>query len=128
MKRFFFLSGTICCLLFSGSSLHAQQNIAPAKGQFEINTGAREKVLALYRLSPAYPDNILLEINPSAPFPLRASVVNEKGAEQFKLKAEEVTLRYANSIDISKLKKGSYFIEVYPGRDKQQVIRIPFTK
>lgn len=129
MKRLFFLFGTLLCLLLSGSLIYAQQkNAVPAKGQFEFRTSINGQAQAHYTLTPAYPDNLVLQIRPSAPFTLNARIVNDKGTEQIKLGSEEVTLRYVNNIDISMLAKGRYFIEVQAGTDKQQTIKIPFTR
>lgn len=129
MKRLFFLFSTLLCLLLSGSLSYAQQkNATPAKGQFEIRTGINEQVQAYYTLTPAYPNNLVLQIRPSAPFTLHARIINDKGTEQIKLGSEQVTLRYVNNIDIVGLAKGRYFIEVQAGMDKQQTIKIPFTR
>lgn len=129
MKRLFFLFGTLLCLVLSGSLSYAQQkNATPAKGQFEIRTDINEQVQAYYTLTPAYPDNLVLQIRPSAPFTLNARIINDKGTQQIILGSEQVTLRYVNNIDISRLTKGRYFIEVQSGTDKQQSIKIPFTR
>jgi hypothetical protein len=129
MKRFFSLSGTLLCLVLSVSSGFAQQkNAAPVKGQFEIKTSTTTQVQAQYTLTPAYPDNLVLQIRPSAPFTLDARIVNDKGIEQMKLGSEQVTLRYVNNIDMARLAKGHYFIEIQAGMDKQQTIKIPFTR
>lgn len=129
MKRLFFLFGILLCLLLSGSLLYAQQkNATAANGQFEIRTSSNGQVQAHYTLMPAYPDNLVLQIRPSAPFTLNARIVNDKGIEQIKLGSEQVTLRYVHNIDLARLAKGRYFIEIQSGMDKQQTIKIPFTR
>lgn len=129
MKRLFSLSGTLLCLLLIATSGFAQQkNAAPARGQFEIKTSTSTSVQAQYTLTPAYPDNLVLQIRPSAPFTLNARIVNEKGIEQVKLSSEQVTLRYVHNMSIAGLAKGHYFIEIQTGTDKQQTIKIPFTR
>lgn len=129
MKRLSFLFGTLLCLLLPGLLTYAQQKNATAvKGQFDVTTSTNGQVRAHYTLMPAYPDNLVLQIRPSAPFTLNARIVNDKGVEQIKLGREQVTLRYVNNIDIAGLAKGHYFIEVQSDAERQQTIKIPFTR
>ncbi|HYD21745.1 MAG TPA: hypothetical protein VEB40_09745 [Flavipsychrobacter sp.] len=117
-------------LLAVGLTASAQQANADAavKGSLALELkGSTEAVTANYTVSRAYPDNILLQIRPSAEFKLNARIVDTKGNELMKLPSETVAGRYANSIDVSSLRKGDYFIEFY-GDTYRQNYRIPFAK
>ena len=120
----------LALLLAVGLTASAQQANADAavKGSLALELkGSTEAVTANYTVSRAYPDNILLQIRPSAEFKLNARIVDTKGNELMKLPSETVAGRYANSIDVSSLRKGDYFIEFY-GDTYRQNYRIPFAK
>lgn len=117
-------------LLAVGLTANAQQANpdAAVKGSLALELiGSTEAVTANYTVSRAYPDNILLQIRPSAEFKLNARIVDAKGNELMKLPSETVAGRYANSIDVSSLQKGDYFIEFY-GDTYRRNYRIPFAK
>ncbi|MCD6062400.1 MAG: hypothetical protein K0R82_311 [Flavipsychrobacter sp.] len=123
MKRAIFLSLVLTCLL-QITSYGQETNTTSGNFTFTQN-GA--PIQGHYSTMPAAPDNIVLQLSPSADFTLNAHIVDQEGKELIKLKAESVHLRYANSIDISSLGAGSYFIEIVTDNAAEN-LKIPFSK
>ena len=126
MKRTIFLSLLIISLLQFSAITFAQDAFSQITGNFAIDQNG-VTIEASYTLVPALPDNIVLHIRPSSEFVLNAHIVDADGKEMIKLETQTVAGRYVNSIDISKLAAGSYFIEVL-GATAEQNHRIGFTK
>lgn len=122
MKRTIFLSlvflGLFCC----NTAFADGQNSGTFNLTYNGNT-----ISAIYNVVPAEPDNIVLHIRPSSEFVLNAHVVDKDGKELIKLAPETVTGRYVNSIDVSKLPAGTYYIEVLGGTAEEKH-SIPFSK
>ncbi len=131
MKPVLFMS-MLCMLLLGGTAAFAQQAAVKTSetqsGNITLQNSTGKTINAYYTLAPAYPHNIVLQIRPSESFDLSASIVNAKGKEMMTIKQETVTGRYANSIDISKLSPGDYFIQLKYGVSNDQVYKIPFKK
>lgn len=128
MKRILFLSVGI--LLLSGFCSESRaQGTAPTKGSFEMSSSSKTTpVKASYSVSPAGPDNVVLQLIPDRPFTLNARIVDKQGKVVQAIPAEDIGLRYAQSINVSKLAPGEYFIEVVYGDKSEKNYRIPFTK
>jgi hypothetical protein len=127
MKRIIFLTA-LMIVLVSIQKTYGQKSI-PVKGSFEMPAKAGvAAVKAFYNVTEAANDNIVLQFVPDKPFKLNAHIVNNKGQEVQKINQQEVGLRYAESIDVSKLPAGDYFIEVLYGDNNEHNYRIPFTK
>ena len=127
MKQKVLLSALLC-IVFAAPSAFGQRvkvNSQSAVGTFNVSASSAQQVEARYAIRPAGPDNIVLMIAPKAAFTLNAHIIDSRGREVAKIPAEAVTLRYANSIDISKLAPGNYFIEVLSGGANNY--SIPFT-
>jgi hypothetical protein len=122
MKRIVFLS-----LLLFLFNIHAAFAENGSTGNFDI-IGTNGIVSVYYSIAPAYPDNVALQMRPNGEFNLNAHIVNANGEEVMKLKEETVTARYANSIDISALSAGDYYIELFYGENNEHSYRIPFSK
>lgn len=123
MKKAIILSLVFLCLLHPSSY---GQETSNASGNFTItHNGAA--IQGAYSIMPAAPDNIVLKLSPSADFMLNAHIVDQNGKELLKIDAVTVHLRYANSIDISSLGTGNYFIEIV-SENAAENLKIPFSK
>lgn len=130
MKKKFIYS--VFALLLSGSVMYGQNKSSEAtsiaKGDFDIVNAAGEPVHARYFVSRGLPDNLTILITPNKAFQMHARITDAKGNELIKIKQEEVTMRYANSVDISSLPAGNYFLELSYGKDDAQTYSIAFAK
>ena len=126
MRRILFLS--VGVLLLSGFNESKAQGPASTKGSFEMATASKTAVKASYSVSPAGANNVVLQLTPDKPFTLNARIIDKQGKVVQAIPTEEVGLRYAESIDVSKLAPGEYFIEVVSGDKSEENYRIPFTK
>lgn len=126
MKKRNFLVILFALFISLSPKMYAVGNEANT-GSFEMMNSTGEAVTVHYSVTPAYPDKLAVMMNPSASFTLSSRIVDTEGNEKIKIKEETVTARYANSIDISSLTPGSYFIEVVTGNE-QPPYRIAFTK
>jgi hypothetical protein len=128
MRRILFLS--VGALLLSGFCNESRaQGAAATRGSFEMSTAGQTAPLqASYSITPAGADNVVLQLTPDKPFTLNARIVDKQGKVMQAIPTEDVGLRYAQSIDVSKLAPGEYFIEVLYGDKSEKNYRIPFTK
>jgi hypothetical protein len=125
MKKTIFFSVLITCLLqFSATSF--AQDASQTTGNFKIDQNG-VSISANYTLAHALPDNIVLHIRPSSEFVLNAHIVDANGKEMIKLETQNVEGRYVNSIDVSKLAAGNYFVEILAATADQNY-RIAFVK
>jgi hypothetical protein len=128
MKQKFIASFISLCLVFLASIAYGQRATVSsdqATGTFRISAASPEGISVRYSLAPAYPDNIVLQLMSGSEFVLNAHVTDAKSHEVLQIKQETVGARYANSIDISKLVPGQYFIEVH-NSNGENAHRIPF--
>jgi hypothetical protein len=128
MKQKLFLPTLLCLVLFATAAFgqRVKINSQSATGTFRVSATAAEVIDAKYSIRPAAPDNIVLIIAPKyGQFTLNAHIIDIKGREVAKIPSEQVTQRYANSINISKLAPGNYFIEILNGGNNGY--SIPFT-
>lgn len=123
MKKAIILSLVFLCLLHITSYGEETNN---ASGNFSITQNGTP-IQGHYSIMPAAPDNIVLQLSPSAEFMLNAHIIDQDGKELIKIDAATVHLRYANSIDISSLGAGSYFIEITSDNAAEN-LKIPFSK
>jgi hypothetical protein len=121
-----FLSSCLVLLASLASAQRATVSSDQAAGSFQISNGSPEAINVRYSLAPASPDNIVLLLVPGTEFTLNAHVMDAKGQEVLPIKPETVTGRYANSMDISKLAPGKYYVEVQTGIAGQEGHRIAF--
>ncbi|WP_276133025.1 T9SS type A sorting domain-containing protein [Polluticoccus soli] len=123
MKKTIILSLVFLCLLNISSYGQETNN---ASGNFTITQNGAP-IQGHYSIMPAAPDNIVLQLSPSAEFTLNAHIVDQSGKELIKIDAATVHLRYANSINISSLGAGNYFIEI-KSDNTEESLKIPFSK
>lgn len=123
MKKTIFLSLVFFCLLNISAYAEETNN---ASGNFTITQNG-SPIQGHYSIMPAAPDNIVLQLSPSAEFKLNAHIVDPSGNELIKMDAVTVHGRYANSIDISSLGAGDYFIEI-KSENESETLKIPFSK
>jgi hypothetical protein len=123
MKRTIFFSLVILCLLQISAIAQDANN---SSGNFTITQNGAS-IQGHYSVMPAAPDNIVLQITPSAEFVLHARITDGNGKELIKIGAETVKVRYANSIDVSTLGAGNYFIEI-TSDNAEDNLKIPFSK
>ena len=79
-----------------------------------------------YFISKVTADHVLLELQSVRPFEFNAAIINAEGKVVMQLRREEIEGNYASSIDVSKLGKGTFYIEVFGG--SKQAYRIPFVR
>lgn len=128
MKKLIVLSITAFLIVFSCSTLHAQ-GPSVTTGSFTMaSETSAAPVKTFYNVSPAGTDKVVLQLVPDQPFNLNARIVNAAGKTVQAIPAQDVTLRYAENIDVSTLPTGDYFIEIIYGDNKEKIHRIPFTK
>jgi hypothetical protein len=128
MKKLVFLSVTVMLItgLYNKALAQGPQKV---NGSFEMASKAQvTPVKAFYNVSTTGSDNVVLQLTPDQPFKLNARIVNAKGKVVQTIAAQDVNLRYAENIDVSKLPAGDYFIEIVYGDNKEKNHRIPFTK
>jgi hypothetical protein len=94
-------------------------------GKFEMTTATGETAISYFISKPAT-DHILLELQSVEPFEFKAAIINAEGKVLMQLRKEEIEGNYASSIDVSKLGKGSFYIEVSSG--SKPAYRIPFNQ
>lgn len=126
MKRILF-PVLLLLLVSCAVVLRAHAYGARTTGSFTMTNATGMQITATYAVMPAQPANIVLQITPSSAFTLNAHITDSKGKELMKLNPEAVTMRYVNSIDVSKLPAGNYFIEILYGKNNELNYRIPFT-
>lgn len=127
MKQIFIAAFLMLLMSYAVPSM-AQAYGTRTTGKFTLTSASGTAVTASYSLMPAAPSNLVLQIVPSAAFTLTAHITDSKGREVMKLNTADVTLRYVNSIDVSKLPAGNYYIEILHGRNNALNYRIPFTR
>ena len=127
MKQRLFLPTLLCVVLFVPAAFgqRVRINSDHSTGTFQVPTGNSATINASYSIRPATPDNIVLVIAPKGEFDLNAHIVDSRGREVARIPSQHVGLRYANSIDISKLAPGNYSIEMLNGGVKGY--NIPFS-
>lgn len=123
MKKTIFLSLVFFCILNISTYAEETNNAA---GNFTITQNGAP-IQGHYSIMPAAPANIVLQLSPSAEFTLNAHIVDQSGKELIKIDAVTVHRRYANSIDISALSVGDYFIEI-KSENESETLKIPFSK
>jgi hypothetical protein len=96
-------------------------------GNFTATTTTGNTQEVRYILEGAYPSNIVLQVIPRADFKLNAHIVDAKGTEVQGIEPAMVSGRYVNSIDVSKLGSGNYFIEMQNNAGDGNTYRIPFS-
>jgi hypothetical protein len=96
-------------------------------GHFTALAQNNEQQEVRYMLDAAHPDNIVLQLVPRSEFKLNAHIITSAGAEVQPIEAVTVSGRYANSIDVSRLAPGSYFMEVQNTTGDGKNFRIPFS-
>jgi len=129
MKQNVFVSILSVCLVFLATAAFGQRTVVSpdhAAGTFEAAKATGEPMSVRYTLAPAFPDNLVFQLVPAGEFQLNAHITDAKGAEVLLISPQTVTGRYANSLDVSKLTPGKYFIEVFGATGKEGNYRIPF--
>ncbi|HTM66216.1 MAG TPA: hypothetical protein VL093_07850 [Flavipsychrobacter sp.] len=94
-------------------------------GKFEMANANGETTIS-YFISKVTADHVLLELQSVRPFEFNAAIINAEGKVVMQLRREEIEGNYASSIDVSKLGKGTFYIEVFGG--SKQAYRIPFVR
>lgn len=127
MKRLITLSGAVLCLMLSATFARAQQN-GLSRGEFKTEVKPGIMADATYSVDVQHAgDLVFMVMAKTTPFTINARIVNAKGVEQISIGTKEVNMRSFNKIDVSKLAKGNYFVEVFTGSDKKASAKIAFT-
>jgi hypothetical protein len=120
---------TLSTILSQGPLLaqNSQRNAPYPKtgGQFELATAIGATTIS-YFISNASTNRILLELKSAKPFQFKGAITDVEGKVVMQLPGEEIQRNYASSIDVSKLGKGTFYIEVSGANE--QAYRIPFVK
>ena len=128
MKRSFCFSALLAFLLCFSMEGYSQGR-TPVKGDFQMKSSLNaDAVHANFVMTPTTDDHVVLKLHPDKQVLVNARIVNSKGEEVQKLESEQVSMRYAKSIDVSSLPAGSYFIEIFYGNQQADIYRIPFSK
>jgi hypothetical protein len=117
------------------SSLGAPQNTEYAKkfdgiaGHFEYALNARERVNVNYSFSPLHPtDKASFLLHTPDPMPFWATVSDASGKVVYTWKPEQKVYLYKASWDLSKLKSGTYTVNIYLETDKASIFQYNFSK
>lgn len=119
-------------LLLSALNMYGQngvkQNVqATTTGKIEIPVmGTVTPVQADYSLAVGL-NQLSLTIDPLRSFQFGARIVDANGKEVQKLRSEMISGKHTSAIDITSLRPGKYFIEMF-GDNYGKNYRIPFTK
>lgn len=138
MKQTILLLGLALFLSFSSEAQSAvnPQNkdyVAPAfdgyKGHFDHAISSRETVVASYAFTPARPVNSAhFVLHTAVALPFRANITNEAGKVVYRWEPGKTEMLYETDINLSKLKRGNYTLNIYIDPSAESVQSIAFSK
>jgi hypothetical protein len=117
------------------SSLGAPQNTEYAKkfdgirGGFEYMPNPQEHLYVDYTFSPLHPtDKATFMLHTPDPMPFWATVSDASGKVVYTWKPEQKVYLYKTNWDLSKLKSGTYTVNIYLATEKASLFHYDFSK